>query len=341
MRDGSDIRIVGAGVIGLALALELRRRGATVQVQDAGNQGGQASWAAAGMLAAEDPHNPPALRSLALWSRALYPAFLERVAALSGTEVPFQTACTLQYGRNQTMQRLREHSLDPRQLMPALRRAAERAGVEFFASNLKFQQRGLVVLTGGAWSALPGVAPRKGQMLRVAMPPGGTLQYKPLRQVHRSAEVYIVPRTQGPQAGTALIGATVEDAGFDVSTDPEALQRLRARAAALVPALGDEQAFPAVEAWAGLRPATPDDLPLLGAFPAEPNGVPPNARRFVAAGHFRNGILLAPATAVAMADVLEGQTPAINLDPYVPDRFSATLAATTFGPSNRYSHVRG
>ncbi len=342
MRAGSDIRIVGAGVIGLALALELRHRGAGVSVEDAGSpSSGQASWAAAGMLAAEDPHNPPALRPLALWSRALYPAFLQQIALLSGTEVPFQTECTVQYGHaNSSSEVLREHSLDPRQLMPALRQATEVAGVKIFASNSKMAASERVVLTAGAWSALPAVTPRKGQMLRVAIPSASTL-----REVHRSAEVYIVPRTVGPQAGTALIGATLEDAGYDVSTNPEALRALRARAALLLPALTNEQDFPVVEAWAGLRPATPDGLPLLGEWPNDlPSGLAVSStgtRRFVATGHFRNGILLAPATAVALADLLEGQTPAVTLDPFVPARFTNAPVTTTFGPSNRYSHARG
>lgn len=145
-------------------------------------------------------------------------------------------------------------------------------------------------------------------MLRVHVP--SSLQ---LREVHRSSSIYIVPRTQGPQAGTALIGATEEDAGFDMHTFQTDLDHLRQRAATLLPALGDPVAAPQVEAWAGLRPAAADRLPVIGRLPA-------TDYQWIAAGHFRNGILLAPATAVALADLLEGKTPSVNLLPFDPAR---------------------
>ena len=168
---------------------------------------------------------------------------------------------------------------------------------------------GIIVRTQGAW-AHPQVRPAKGQMLRVQLP--ATL---PLCEVHRSEHIYVVPRTQGPQAGTALIGATVEDAGFDTMVHPAGLAHLRTLAAELLPQLADEAIAPQVEAWAGLRPATADSLPLLG---------PLSHGQFIAAGHFRNGILLAPATAVVMADLIEGKSPAVDLTPFSPDRFTAT-----------------
>ncbi len=183
-------------------------------------------------------------------------------------------------------------------------------GVEILAKKL--------VYAAGAWTrdaALYGfaenvpVAPRKGQMLRVRLPEGMALA-----EVHRNERVYVVPRTSGPQAGTALIGATVEDVGFDVSVHAEDLTRLRGMAAELVPELGSEANAPLVEAWAGLRPATPDALPLLGA------GVNPN--RLIASGHYRNGVLLAPATAVVIADLLTGKTPAVDLSAFSLRRFS-------------------
>jgi glycine oxidase len=142
-------------------------------------------------------------------------------------------------------------------------------------------------------------------MLRVRIPAGLRLE-----EVHRSEQVYIVPRTQGPQAGTALIGATVEDAGFDVSTTDKELAGLRRLAAALFPALASEVNAPMVEAWAGLRPGTADQLPFLGRA----------GDQIVAAGHFRNGILLAPATAVVIADIFEGKLPSVDLSPFHPSR---------------------
>src|ERR1700735_3677050 len=116
----SDIVVIGAGLIGLAIALELIDRGAQVTVVDRGQSLGGASTAAAGMLAADDPGNPPELRELSRLSAERYPAFLGRLEALSGIAVPFQTNTTVQYLEDGSTVRLAEHSLDPRQLAAAL-----------------------------------------------------------------------------------------------------------------------------------------------------------------------------------------------------------------------------
>jgi glycine oxidase len=276
------------------------------------------------MLAVDDPHNPPALLPLSQLSRSLYPAFLQSLESLSGLSVPFQTDTTIQYLPDGTAQTLAENSLDPRQLAVALLAAVRATSIDLrehteLRSITEANQKTLhvessngefapakIVHTHGAW-ALPQVRPAKGQMLRVQLPAS-----LPLREVHRAEHIYIVPRTQGPQAGTALIGATVEDAGFDTTLHPESLAHLRALAAEFLPALGDAAAAPQVEAWAGLRPATTDSLPVLDA---------PTANQFLAIGHFRNGILLAPATASVMADLLEGKSPATDLSPFAFSRF--------------------
>src|ERR1700759_5696985 len=91
-----DICIAGAGIIGLSLALDLHHGGVRVTVLDQATPLAEASTAAAGMLAAHDPHNPPQLRPLAELSLSLYPNFLDRLHILSGIRVPFQTLATLQ-----------------------------------------------------------------------------------------------------------------------------------------------------------------------------------------------------------------------------------------------------
>jgi glycine oxidase len=91
-----DICIAGAGIIGLSLALELHRRGARVTVFDQGAPLSEASTAAAGMLAACDPDNPPRLRPLSDLSISLYPNYLARLQELAGIRVPFHTSTTLQ-----------------------------------------------------------------------------------------------------------------------------------------------------------------------------------------------------------------------------------------------------
>jgi glycine oxidase len=322
-----DIVVAGAGIIGLSLALELHHRGASVAVLDTAAAAGGASTAAAGMLAAQDPHNPAELRELSLFSISLYDRFLERLTTLSSLPVPYQTTSTLQYLDDGTTLRLAERSIDPRQLAAAALQAIRTSKIQLIehtgeleisehTSGISIRPRNgpsleakRLVHASGAWfSGRPKITPRKGQMLRVQIPPS-----LDLREVHRSSAIYVVPRSQGPQAGTAIVGATEEDAGFDLQTSQVDLNQLRQRAAALVPALGDPTTAPEVEAWAGLRPAAADRLPLIGRLPGSPH-------QWMAAGHFRNGILLAPATAVTLADLLEDKAPSVNLLPFDPAR---------------------
>ena len=336
----SEYLIAGGGIIGLSLALELDRRGAVVTVIDAGNAMRQTSSAAAGMLAVDDPLNPPALRPLASLSASLYPDFLDRVEALSGERVSFQTTVTLESGeengslkdqrqvvpglrqRESHFHLLDERSVEPRQLADALRAAVmatridlrEQTGLQRVrttdscvrgeTSGDNFEVAKLIDCMG-TWSPAP-VKPRKGQMLAVTIPSGMELSC-----VVRTPDVYIVPRTEGPNAGRAIIGATIEDAGFDLKVKPQEILRLHAKAVELLPELEGAEF---VESWSGLRPATTDGLPILGAAPRQP-------RYLLATGHFRNGILLAPATAVVMAQALAGETPIIDLSAFAAGRF--------------------
>jgi glycine oxidase len=322
----TDIAIAGGGLIGLSLALELNRRGASVVLLDAAEAGKGASSAAAGMLAVNDPHNPPQLRELARWSMSLYDEFLERLARDSGVRVPYQTNVAWQYMDARPPLRLAEWSVDPRQLVAAALGSVRRRSIALLegcgSMNITRApggvsiepQRGQQITAGrlvhasGAWfGGAPRIGPRKGQMLRVRMPSGFT------PEVHRSGSIYVVPRTEGAQAASAVIGATEEDAGFDTSTSQPALDDLRARAAAEFTALPWLADAPQLESWAGLRPATEDRLPLLGPLPGREH-------EWIAGGHFRNGILLAPSTAVAMADLLEGKATTVDLRAFAPDR---------------------
>src|SRR5262249_38075240 len=127
-----------------------------------------------------------------------------------------------------------------------------------------------------------------------------------LKHVIRTPEVYLVPRSDG----RILIGATVEDAGFDKHTVPETIQRMREAAIRTLPALLHARVL---EAWAGLRPGTPDALPILGK-----TSIP---GYLVATGHFRDGILLAPLTARVMAQIITGEQPDHDLKAFHPSRF--------------------
>ena len=149
--------------------------------------------------------------------------------------------------------------------------------------------------------------PVKGQMLAVA-----SAQHDLVRHVIRTPEVYLVPRSDG----RIVIGSTLEEAGFDKRIDADTIQHLHQAAIRLVPTL---EAARVLEAWAGLRPGTPDDLPILGA-----TNTP---GYFVATGHFRDGILLTPVTALVMAQVITGAKPDYDISAFAPLRFQEGRAS--------------
>jgi glycine oxidase len=345
-----DIYIAGAGIIGLSLALELHHRGLRVTVLDRGTPLAEASTAAAGMLAAADPDNPQQLRPLADLSLSLYPAFLDRLHTLSGLRVPFHTRTTLQalpphitaaaniltaddlthlipalIPGDHRFILLDEHSLDPRELAAALLAAVQSTTINLRPHTAVLSTQSLpgsieirttagtlhaaeLIDCTGAWAntSLPNITPRKGQMLSVSLPPTS-----PLNIVVRTPNIYIVPRTTNSSAIRAIIGATIEDAGFDKTVHSNDIARLRSLAAALLPVLADA---PQLESWAGLRPATPDGLPKLGYLPDRPH-------HHFATGHYRNGILLAPATAHLVAQTVLGEPTSLDLSPFSPARF--------------------
>jgi glycine oxidase len=170
-----------------------------------------------------------------------------------------------------------------------------------------------VVNATGAWATdLHGVpdraqirvAPVKGQMLAIAIPKGFVRRVIWIPGNAVVSHPYLVPRDDG----RLLVGATVEPDAHDTRVTARGIAGLLDATLAALPALGD---FVVAETWAGVRPGTPDGLPYLGETPL--------AGYFTASGHFRNGILLAPATAHVMADVLEGKG-ASALAPFAPDR---------------------
>lgn len=164
-----------------------------------------------------------------------------------------------------------------------------------------------IVLASGVWSGeLKGVNPpipvypRKGEILSLAMPAGS------FRRMIRWGSAYFAPRP----SGELVVGATNEDAGFDTSNTPAGLGRLLNDAQQISSHVGR---FPILETWSGLRPATPDGLPILG-----PSAVP---GVYYATGHYRNGVLLAPVTASIMRDLIESGKTSQPILPYSPSRF--------------------
>jgi len=169
-----------------------------------------------------------------------------------------------------------------------------------------------VVVAMGAWSGalggvppgiLPPIRPAKGQLVSFAPPPGTTTP----RQIVGDHHVYLVPR-----GNRVMAGATVEDAGFGMAVTDAARAELVASAARIVP---EAAGWPIAECWAGLRPRSADDAPVLGETAL--------IGLFVASGQFRNGILFAPAVADALADLVLGRRPPFAVDAFDPRRFAA------------------
>jgi glycine oxidase len=305
---------------------------------------------------------PRALQPLAAASAQMYPEFVHEIETESGmkvdlrdhgailfpmaehiqsrpefsaTRVPPATLAKLEpalANTNRAAFFLKERSVDPRALTAAAIRAAKHRGVDFSSGDpvtvVNFSDgcvTGLsttkttfhsakVINCAGAWAGQ--IAPHnfptrpvKGQMLCLASP-SRTL----LKHVVRGHEVYLIPRSDG----RIIVGTTVEEAGFDKRTDVPTIQRLHRAAVDLVPELRNARIL---EDWAGLRPGTPDDLPILGetSMPGY----------YVAAGHFRDGILLAPITAEAMAELITEVRPAYDLLPFSPARFASVAVSSS------------
>lgn len=174
--------------------------------------------------------------------------------------------------------------------------------------NEKFYA-GLVILAAGAWTSfiraesfeMPRVKPIRGQMLAFQT------AKRMFEKVIYSPRGYLVPRADG----RILIGATVEDAGFDKSVNNFSIEILRETAIEIAPSLGNLQIY---ENWAGLRPFADGGLPILGNFAAAEN-------LFIATAHYRNGILLAPLTAEILAGKIAENVDSKYLDAFSPNKF--------------------
>ncbi|HET6951104.1 MAG TPA: glycine oxidase ThiO [Acidimicrobiales bacterium] len=230
-----------------------------------------------------------------------------------------------------------ERSVDPPALVEALRHAATRAGVALrpaavaridttpdgrrvtgvsLAGGEERVAAATVVLAAGCHSAdvaglpaaaRPPVRPVKGQILTLRQPPGAPLVTRTVRGLVRGAGVYLVPRDDG----RVVVGATMEERGWDTRATAGGAYELLRDALALVPGLDDAEL---VAVRTGLRPGSPDDLPMVG--PSAVDGL------VVATGHHRNGILLTPVTADAVAAAVLGEAGPAEVAACDPRRFA-------------------
>jgi glycine oxidase len=352
--------VVGAGIIGCAVARELAARGVACTVIDDRPVGGGATRASAGMLAPYvEAHERGPLMDLAVRSLDLYDNWIRDVRRESGLDVEYGRIGTLEIALTPERASELQHGgrahgrwLEPAdvgrafpevrstagalltpehgyaaapQLATALASAAERHGTLFRRAAVRRIVRTgssfrlttsegdcdatTVVIAAGAWAnaidgvRTPPVRPVRGQLLHLGW------RGRPLSTIIWGPRCYVVPRTDG----TLLVGATVEEVGFDEQTTAAGVRDLLDAACELL-VEGGSAAF--LEARAGLRPATPDELPVIGPDPIV-------AGLFHASGHYRNGVLLAPITAKLIGDlIVEGKRDQV-LDSFKPDRFTS------------------
>ncbi|WP_371777835.1 glycine oxidase ThiO [Streptomyces sp. NBC_01438] len=376
--SGSEVLVIGGGVIGLVTAWRAAQRGLAIAVVDP-DPGGGAARVAAGMLAAvtELHYGEEMLLGLNLASAARYPAFAAELEAASGQDIGFRACGTLavaldtddrahlrelhelqrrsglesQWLTGRECRRLEpmlapgvrgglrvdgDHQVDPRRLSAALLTACERAGVVFHRqraerlSVVRDRATGAVLADGSELSAdqvvlaagslsgrlagvpehvRPPVRPVKGQVLRLTVPTAyAPFLSRTVRAVVRGSHLYLVPR----ENGELVVGATSEEMGWDTTVTAGGVYELLRDAHELVPGITE---LPLTETRAGLRPASPDNAPLLGrtALPG----------LHLATGHHRNGVLLTPVTGDAMAQLLaDGELPEVAR-PFSPGRFPA------------------
>jgi glycine oxidase len=361
--------VVGAGVIGLAVAYELARRGLPVVVCEQEPGFGGASTAAGGMLApiSEADVETPALVSFALDSAARYPQFVRTLEQTSGIGCGLSQHGTLWLALDRDdlteLERLAsvlrakglpvepmdaraarelephvshrvigalrlaaDHQVDPRRLVASLAVAIRKLGgtirhgarvTEIHESRVSGTVEGgatfaidarAIVLAAGAWSgafAAPPPRPVKGQLVRLRGP-------RLLRHVVRTPRVYLIPRDDGE----LLVGATMEEMGFDATPTAGAVLDLLRDGWEVLPAIHE---LALAEISVGLRSAVDDHLPVIGQ-----SDVP---GLFLAYGHFRNGVLLAAGTAHHLAEWLERGVAPAELSPFAPRRAKALGSA--------------
>ncbi|MBF2056743.1 MAG: glycine oxidase ThiO [Cyanobacterium sp. T60_A2020_053] len=351
-----EVIVIGGGIIGLACALELKLRGKDVTVIS-GNFKQAATHAAAGMLAPSAEGLTGVMLELGQQSLALYPQWIDKLQHLGAKEVDYNPCGIIApvYSNSSTSssgQWLDRASLDyyqpglghevvgawwypqegqvnPRLLGQALLELNGALGVELLegvkvsalhrhhhtvTSILTNQGKMFAdtyILAGGAWSGqllpLP-VRPIKGQMLSLKMPSS-----HPLHRVIFGENTYLVPKCDG----RLIVGATVEDVGWQKGVTGAGINILLQRAIKLYPPLAD---WNLQEIWYGYRPGTPDEMPILGYGDSD--------NLILATGHHRNGILLAPVTAQLISNLIDGKNDHL-ITPFSYQRFLSSKPQIT------------
>lgn len=336
------IIVIGGGVAGLASAWALARRGARVEVLERGELGRESSWAGAGLLSLLLPWDYPAqVTDLARHSLDLYPEWIAGIRQHAAADPEFRRTGMLvkppydieragpgaplpaalaafgpglwlpevaQVRNPRLLQALHEavtsHGVVCHERLGPVGLATESGRVGAAVAGDRRWQADLYVVAAGSWSAellgphAAGLAihPVRGQILLYRAAPDR------LPCVIYQGGHYLVPR----QDGHILAGSTLEEAGFDKTPTAAAYAELAAFVADLLP---DVAALGPVRHWAGLRPGSPGNVPIIDRHPDLAN-------LYVNSGHFRYGVTLAPASAEHLADLVEGRTPKLDARSY-------------------------
>lgn len=342
-QSNSDSLIIGAGVNGLVTAEALLLRGAAVTVLERGAAGQESSWAGGGILSPLCPWDyPDAVTRLTARGAALFGAWATELHRATGIDPEYEPSGMLllpPFDRQIAEQWCAAHQVNfaatgdgmllpdvaqarnPR-LMQALRARVEQLGgriIEQCAVQEIIAGRDAIhklattcgefgaeryIVTAGAWSKVllgahalsVDIKPIRGQMLLFKF------DAPPLPHIVLQKDIYLIPRRDGH----LLVGSTLEDAGFDKSTTGAAREMLLRRASALLPVLRD---MPAIRQWAGLRPASPNNIPTIGRHPHLAN-------LYINSGHFRYGVTMAPASAEILLNGISGAPQPFDVSPY-------------------------
>src|SRR5579862_474283 len=315
--ENESVAIIGAGIIGSSIAWRLAQSGVHVTLFDAGTLGGETSSAGAGMLSPGGEFEKPSVWfDLGTESMRMYPAFVDELRTATGVPVDFQICGCRQFVETESARRRAEFQIragvrveltpdglfypmdafvDPTDVVRALRVACKAQDVAIVEqhpiSEIASEQYRAVVIASGVWSTqirvrhrgqpvpLPPVKPIKGHLIGFQFAPGA------LGPMLRRGHSYVLQRSNG----FLVAGSNEEDIGFDRSIDPKICDEIHHHAAELFPPLAN--AAPCAR-WIGLRPFSPD-----GPHISRVDGT----NVWLAYGHFRNGILLAPLTAQRIA----------------------------------------